>query len=65
MACLPVRLGREFHGCPVSALLGFTANDCLDIGTDLGSCVSLDYFDDASFKLNGTIDGMQAQYANE
>jgi len=30
---------------PVSAPLLFTANDCLDIGTDLGSPVSLDYYD--------------------
>ncbi|MEO8340012.1 MAG: arylsulfatase, partial [Nitrospirota bacterium] len=30
---------------PVSAPLLFIANDCLDIGTDLGSPVSLDYFD--------------------
>ena len=38
---------------PVSAPLLFTANDCLDIGTDLGSPVSLDYFDNAPFKFNG------------
>lgn len=27
----------------------FTANDCLDIGNDLGSPLSLDYFDTAPF----------------
>src|SRR6185295_15882762 len=30
---------------PISAPLLFTANDCLDIGADLGSPVSVDYFD--------------------
>src|ERR1017187_486975 len=40
---------------PVTAALGFTANDCLDIGSDLGSPVSLDYFDQAPFAFNGKI----------
>lgn len=40
---------------PISAPLAFTANDCLDIGSDLGSPVSLDYFDQAPFPFNGTI----------
>jgi hypothetical protein len=40
---------------PITAALGFTANDCLDIGSDLGSPVSLDYFDQASFAFNGKI----------
>jgi len=47
---------------PVSAPLGFTANDCLDIGTDLGSPVSLDYYDRAPFELNGTINEVHVQY---
>jgi hypothetical protein len=47
---------------PVSAPLGFTANDCLDIGTDLGSPVSIDYFDRAPFKFNGTIDRVHVKY---
>ena len=34
-----------------SARLLFTANDCLDIGTDLGSPVSVDYYDRAPFKF--------------
>lgn len=34
---------------PVRAPLAFTANDCLDIGTCLGSPVSLDYYDRAPF----------------
>ena len=41
---------------PVSAPLLFTANDCLDIGTDLGSPVSVDYYDKAPFKFNGKIE---------
>jgi hypothetical protein len=40
---------------PISAPLMFTANDCLDIGTDLGSPVSLDYYDKAPFAFTGKI----------
>jgi hypothetical protein len=47
---------------PVSAPLLFTANDCLDIGTDLGSPVSLDYFDNAPFKFNGKIEKVFVKY---
>lgn len=47
---------------PVSAPVGFTANDCLDVGIDLGSPVSIDYFDDAPFKFDGSIDEMQVKY---
>ena len=47
---------------PVSAPLGFTANDCLDVGTDLGSPVSLDYFDEAPFPFDGKIDEMRVKY---
>jgi arylsulfatase A-like enzyme len=47
---------------PVSAPLGFTANDCLDIGTDLGSPVSLDYYDQAPFKFNGEIEKVHIGY---
>jgi arylsulfatase len=47
---------------PVSAPLLFTANDCLDIGTDLGSPVSPDYFDNAPFKFNGKIEGVHVKY---
>ena len=45
---------------PVSAPLLFTANDCLDIGIDLGSPVSLDYYDNAPFKFNGKIEKVRA-----
>jgi arylsulfatase A-like enzyme len=47
---------------PVSAPLLFTANDCLDIGSDLGSPVSLDYFDNAPFEFNGEISEVHVQY---
>jgi len=47
---------------PISAPLGFTANDCLDIGTDLGSPVSIDYFDQAPFNFNGTINEVRVKY---
>ena len=49
--------GEKFGGgqVPVSAPLLFSANECLDIGTCLGSPVSLDYYDKAPFPFNGTI----------
>ncbi|MBP7864556.1 MAG: sulfatase-like hydrolase/transferase [Acidobacteria bacterium] len=47
---------------PISAPVLFTANDCLDIGTDLGSPVSPDYFDQAPFAFNGRIDNVNVQY---
>jgi arylsulfatase len=47
---------------PVSAPLVFTANDCLDIGTCLGSPVSLDYYDKAPFPFNGTIHRTHMKY---
>jgi len=47
---------------PVSAPVGFTANDCLDIGQALGSPVSLDYRAKAPFKFNGTIEQVHVKY---
>ena len=47
---------------PVSAPLLFTANDCLDIGTCLGSPVSLDYRDRAPFPFEGRIHGVHVRY---
>jgi arylsulfatase len=46
----------------LTAPLLFTANDCLDIGTDLGSPVSLDYFDKAPFAFDGQIDQVHVRY---
>jgi len=50
---------------PVSAPLTFTANDCFDIGTDLGSPVSVDYYDEAPFPFNGTIHEVHVKYTEE
>ena len=36
--------------------------DCLDVGSDLGSPVSLDYYDHAPFKFNGTIGTTKVKY---
>jgi arylsulfatase len=47
---------------PVSAPVGFTANDCLDIGQALGSPVSMDYRAKAPFKFNGTIEQVHVKY---
>jgi arylsulfatase len=47
---------------PITAPVCFTANDCLDFGSDLGSPVSLDYFDEAPFKLNGTLGTSTVKY---
>ena len=49
---------------PISAPLLFTANDCLDIGIALGSPVSLDYYDKAPFKFNGTIEQVHVKYSS-
>lgn len=49
---------------PVSAPLLFTANDCLDIGTCLGSPVALDYYDRAPFPFNGHIDKVTVRYTS-
>jgi arylsulfatase A-like enzyme len=47
---------------PLTAGYHFTSNDCLDIGSDLGSPVSLDYFDQAPFAFNGTIGTTRIAY---
>jgi len=50
---------------PVSAPLGFTANDALDFGVDLGSPVGIEYYDEAPFKFNGKIEGAQVKYLGD
>jgi arylsulfatase A-like enzyme len=50
---------------PVSAPLGFTANDALDFGIDLGSPVGIEYYDQAPFKFNGKILGAQVKYLGD
>ncbi len=47
---------------PISAPLLFTANDCLDIGTCLGSPVSLDYRERAPFAFEGHISRVHVAY---
>lgn len=47
---------------PISAPLLFSANDCLDIGTCLGSPVSLDYYDRAPFPFEGTVHTVGVRY---
>jgi len=50
---------------PVSAPLGFTANDALDFGADLGSPVGMEYYDQAPFEFNGRIEGAQVKYLGD
>ena len=47
---------------PVTAPIGFTANDCFDLGCDLGSPVSPDYYDQAPFELQGTLGEVKVKY---
>jgi hypothetical protein len=47
---------------PITAPVAFTANDCLDFGSDLGSPVSLDYFDAAPFAFNGPLGTSTIKY---
>lgn len=47
---------------PAAMSLHFTSNATFDIGTDLDSPVSLDYFDLAPFQFNGTIGRTTIQY---
>ena len=60
-----LRVGDQTVGTgqvPVSAPLLFTANDCLDIGTCLGSPVSLDYRERAPFPFEGHITRVHVAY---
>ncbi len=47
---------------PAAMSLHFTSNATFDIGTDLDSPVSLDYFDQAPFEFNGTIRNTKIEY---
>ena len=47
---------------PATAALAFTANDCLDLGSDLGSPVSDEYYDEAPFPFNGTLKETRVEY---
>lgn len=48
---------------PRAMSLHFTSNATFDIGTDLDSPVSLDYYDDAPFEFNGTIGKTTISYS--
>jgi arylsulfatase len=51
------------HGrVPAAMSLHFTSNATFDIGIDLDSPVSLDYYDQAPFAFNGTIGSTQISY---
>lgn len=50
---------------PVSAPLGFTSNDALDFGIDLGSPVSIEYYDQAPFEFDGTIESAEVKYLGD
>jgi arylsulfatase len=50
---------------PTAISLKFTANECFDIGSDTGSPVSLDYFDQAPFAFNGTIGATKITYTKK
>ena len=47
---------------PITAAFAFTANDCLDFGSDLGSPVSTDYYDKAPFAFNGKLGVTKVSY---
>ena len=47
---------------PAAMSLHFTSNATFDIGSDLDSPVSLDYFDQAPFAFNGTIGTTKITY---
>ena len=49
---------------PMTAPLTLTANDCLDSGFDWGSPVSMEYFEQASFKFEGTLETTRISYAD-
>jgi arylsulfatase A-like enzyme len=50
---------------PRAMSLHFTSNATFDIGSDLDSPVSLDYFDQAPFAFNGTIGTTKIAYPNK
>jgi hypothetical protein len=47
---------------PVSALLSFAARECLDIGTCLGSPVSMDYYGKPPSGFTGMIERMHVEH---
>ena len=47
---------------PAAMSLHFTSNATFDIGTDLDSPVSLDYYEQAPFAFNGSIGATKIKY---
>ncbi|MFV0366570.1 MAG: arylsulfatase, partial [Mangrovibacterium sp.] len=47
---------------PSTVVFNFTCNDCFDLGRDLGSPVSHDYYDNAPFMFNGEIEKTHIEY---
>ena len=47
---------------PVTVPWLFTASDTFDVGVDLGSPVSFDYFDQAPFRFDGKINDLHIVY---
>ncbi|MBN7816988.1 arylsulfatase [Algoriphagus pacificus] len=50
---------------PTLVNLSFTFNECLDIGTDLGSPISDVYYDKAPFSFNGQIKSVNVHYTKQ
>jgi arylsulfatase len=62
---ITLRINGEVVGqvkVPAAMSLHFAANATFDIGTDLDSPVSLDYYDLAPFEFNGTIGKTEIKY---
>jgi arylsulfatase len=47
---------------PVTVPLSFSATETLDVGTDLGSPVALEYYDRAPFAFEGTVQRVHIEY---
>ncbi|MEK6481043.1 arylsulfatase [Catalinimonas sp. 4WD22] len=47
---------------PTLVTAGFSANECFDLGMDLGSPVSEAYYDNAPYAFNGKINNMNIKY---
>jgi hypothetical protein len=65
---ITLRVNGEVVGqgrVPAAMSLHFTSNATFDIGTDLDSPVSLDYYDEAPFAFNGTIGTTRVVYLKQ
>jgi len=62
---MPEKLAQMRDRVPAARSLHFTSNACFDIGSDLESPVSLDYFDQAPFPFSGTIGTTKIAYTKK